>query len=66
MKEEYIEQTPKEGFDWLTKLDGDTEETRLFARKISYKVGRGTSWSDCTQKFYDEWNKKYKQSQEEQ
>ena len=59
MKEEYIEQSPKEGFDWLTKLDGDSEETRLFAKEISYKAGRGSSWNDCTQEFYDNWQKKY-------
>lgn len=59
MKEGYIEQKPREGYDWLTKLDGEGEEMRLFAKTISYKEGVCHPWDDCTQAFYDEWQERY-------
>jgi len=59
MKEGYIEQVPREGFDWLTKLDGIGEETRLFAKVISYKEGKGKPWDDWTQAQYDAWQEEY-------
>ena len=59
MRDGYIEQFPREGYEWLTKLDGEGEETRLFASVISYKEGVGSPWDDWTQEQWKEWQEKY-------
>jgi hypothetical protein len=40
-------------------LDGIGEETRLFAKAISYKEGKGKPWDDWTQEQYDAWQEEY-------
>lgn len=66
MKEGYIEQKPREGYDWLTKLDGDGEETRLFAKTISYKECVGRPWDDWTQEQWQAWQDEYNPQPEPQ
>ena len=65
MREGYIDQVPQAPNELLTKLDGKGEETRLFAKSISYKEGKGHPWEECTQAFYDEWQATYRPEEPE-
>lgn len=58
-------QRPTPPNSWLTKLCGDSEDTRIFATEITYNGDYSIQWEECSQDFYDSWQAEYNPPQEE-
>lgn len=54
-----MKQVPKDGYDWLTKLETADEKDRQFG-KVVYRPESEPAWDDWTREQYDTWQEEHK------